>query len=549
MGFRAAVLAAAVLLELTAQSLGALRIKVTIVDADGRARPVPRHALLISENPSTAAPRRVVTGVDGTAEVHLRPANYTIESDEPLIFQGKAYQWSQTLDVAAGRTTPIEFTAGNAQVEAAGAVSAAASSPTGAPGNASALLLDWQHSVVSIWSPTKLGAGFLIDARGLIATNQRLVGPARSLEVQLSPAHKVAARVLASDPDRNVAILWIDPQAVASARPMKLRDADAGPAPADKDKVFAITTSIRDGKHLTSGTVSGVTQLAILSDIRIDDDTLGAPLFNAAGEVVAISTPEDETTRPGSSALRAVRIDQARSVIAAAEKKMQTMEAPSWTRLPIEPQRPLEDDALKEAAKRRIGSLAPYAVKGADFDVSLITPVLVYGARHPPERVPARERGRDRDPMQMQASLRALEDFANWDDYVRDNPSVLMIRATPKLVESLWKTIARGAASTQGISIPAMKSIKAGFSRMQIFCGDAEVTPIHPFKIERRVSADHAVYEGLYILDPGAIGPHCAAVKLTLFSDKNPAVGDTRVVDPKIVQQIWEDFAAYRAGA
>lgn len=550
MGFRAAVLAAALFLEPTAQSLGVLRIKVAIVDAGGRARPVPRHALLISENPSNAAPRRVITSLDGTAEINLRPANYTVESDEPLIFQGKAYQWTQTLDVAAGRTTPVEFTAGNAQVEAASAVPPAASSSSGAPGNASVLLLDWQSSVFSIWSPTKLGAGFLIDGRGLIATNQRLVGPARSLEVQLSATEKVAARVLASDPDKNVAILWVDPTAVASIRPMTLRYADAGPAPADNDKVFAISTPIHDGKHLSSGTVSRVTPLAILSDLRIDDDTLGAPLFNAAGEVVAISTPEDEATGRGSSASRAVRIDQARSVIAAAEKKMQTTDAPSGMRLPVEPQRALDDEALKDAAKRRTGSLAPYAVKGADFDVSLITPVLVYGARHPPERVPARERGRaDRDPAQMQASLRALEDFANWDDYVRDDPPVLMIRATPKLVESLWKTIARGAAQTQGISIPAIKSIKAGFSRMQIFCGDAEVTPIHPFKIERRVSRDAAVYEGLYVLDPGAIGPHCGTVKLTLFSDKNATTGDTRVIDPKIVQQIWLDFAPYRGGA
>ena len=246
---------------------------------------------------------------------------------------------------------------------------------------------------------------------------------------------------------------------------------------------------------------------------------------------------------------RAIRIDQARSVIAAAEKKMQTTEPPSGKGLPIEPERPFDDEALKEAAKRRTGNLAPYSVKGADFDVSLLTPVLVYGARHPPERVPARERGRDRDPSATQSSLRALEDFANWEDYVRDDPPVLMIRATPKLVESLWKTIARGAAQTQGISIPAIKSIKARFSRMQVFCGVAEITPIHPFRIEHRVSANDSVFEGLYVFDPGAIGPHCGTVKLMLFSDKNPGTGDARVIDPKIVEQIWQDFAPYRAGA
>jgi hypothetical protein len=38
-------------------------------------------------------------------------------------------------------------------------------------------------------------------------------------------------------------------------------------------------------------------------------------------------------------------------------------------------------------------------------------------------------------------------------------------------------------------------------------------------------------------------------VKLTLFSDKDPEKGDTRVIDPKIVEQIWQDFAPYRAAA
>ena len=62
-----------------------------------------------------------------------------------------------------------------------------------------------------------------------------------------------------------------------------------------------------------------------------------------------------------------------------------------------------------------------------------------------------------------------------------------MIRATPKMVESFWKTLLRGAAQTQGVSLPPIKRLKAGFSRMQLFCGDAEVTPIHPFKIEHRI--------------------------------------------------------------
>lgn len=543
MGFRAALVTAALLLDVSAQPLGVLRVKVSILDADRRAAPVPRHALLISENPTSGAPQRVVTALDGTAELRLRPGNYTVESDEPLILRGKTYQWSQTVDVAAGRTGLLELTADNALVGEPGAV---ASSPS-REGTSSALLMNWQSSVFSIWSPLKLGAGFLIDARGLIATNQRLVGAATALEVQLSPTEKVAARVLVSDPDRNVAILWIDPTAVAAARPVRLAYADGGPPVADKDRIFAINTAIHDEKSLSSGTVSRVTPHTILSGVRIDEESLGVPLFNAAGDVIAITVPDEDSSTTASRDARAVRIDDARSLIADAETKMRTAAAPSGAPLPVEPRRPFDDDVLREAARRRTGNLAPYRVAAADFDVTLITPVLVYGARHQGDQVSGRERGGDRrDASQMQAALRALEDFANWENYVRDDPPVLLVRATPKLVESFWTTIARGAAQTQGISLPPIKHVKAGFSRMRLSCGDAEVTPVHPFKIERRVSEHDAVYEGLYVFDPAAIGPRCGTVRLTLFSDKDPAKGDTRVIDPKILQQIWQDFGNSR---
>ena len=30
------------------------------------------------------------------------------------------------------------------------------------------------------------------------------------------------------------------------------------------------------------------------------------------------------------------------------------------------------------------------------------------------------------------------------------------------------------------------------------------------------------------------------------LAEKEPEKGDTRVVDPKVIQQIWQDFARYR---
>ena len=80
------------------QAPSVLNIKVVVKDADGRATPVPRYLLLVSENPPSAPPRRVMTALDGTTTVRLRPGNYTIESDQPFAFQGKLYTWIATLE-------------------------------------------------------------------------------------------------------------------------------------------------------------------------------------------------------------------------------------------------------------------------------------------------------------------------------------------------------------------------------------------------------------------------------------------------------------------
>ena len=122
-----------------------------------------------------------------------------------------------------------------------------------------------------------------------------------------------------------------------------------------------------------------------------------------------------------------------------------------------------------------------------------------------------------------------------------------MIRVTPKLAESFWTTIARGAAYTQGVAVPSIKHFKPGFSRLQLFCGSLEVTPIHPFTLEQRVSETDAIREGLYVFDPQALGPHCKSVKLALYSEKAPQKQDSRAVDPTVVERIWQDFAPYRA--
>jgi hypothetical protein len=537
---RATVLAALALVAphaVDAQTLSTLHIRIVLTDTDGKTMPVPRHALLISDNPSTTTPRRVVTGVDGTADVRLRPGNYTVESDQPVMLRGKAYQWTRTLDIVSGRDAVLELTAANSDSQVAGAPPPSGQSSAPPLEEEPAFLLPrWQDSVVALWTPTARASAVVVDARGLIATNQRAVGSATSAEVQLSSSIKVAGRVLASESTRNVAIVWIDPSVIASITPVPLGCAQPKTA-AEKQEIFAIGVPLRHEKDVTSGT---------LSELVLTSGTDGGPVFTADGGLVGITSPpakSDENRRGTAQIVKAADVCE---VVASAEKKMANASPPSASHLPVEPGWPLPVDAFKSAAEHRVGSLSPYQLSTSTFDVAFITPIMTYGAQYQAEQMSRRRTSKDGRTIEIDPVLvKPVLDFGNWFEYIEDFPSVLLVRVTPRQVESLWAKVARGAAYTQGAALPPLTRAKSSFSRLRAYCGDTEVTPIHPFTVEHRLSDTEAAYEGLYVFDPKALASSCASVKFVVYSEKNPDRPETGVVDPRIVQQISQDFELY----
>ena len=150
-------------------------------------------------------------------------------------------------------------------------------------------------------------------------------------------------------------------------------------------------------------------------------------MFTASGDLVGISSLPDERDEPRRGAARVVRIDGACELVAAAAKKVKDAPAPSGTHLPVEPAEPAPIAAFKDAVKRRAGSLLPYQMAASEFDVAFITPVLNFAAQSQPN-----------------------QNFSNWSDYVADIPPVLFVRVTPKMAESFWAKVARGAAYDAG---------------------------------------------------------------------------------------------------
>ena len=371
-----------------------------------------------------------------------------------------------------------------------------------------------------------------------MATNQKVVGAATSLEVQLTSSVKVAARVLMADASHDVAVLWVDPQAIASIKPVPLGCAQQAPTVAAvkyTGQVFAIGAPFRQPKDMTPGTTS---------DLVIPDGSDGGPVFTAEGAFVGLTSTADRTenTRRGRTSVR--RGSDVCEVVAAAEKKMADVMPPSGVHLPIEPEWTLPEDAFKDAAQHRAGSLSPYQLSSQSFDVAFITPVMIFGSRYQAEQLSRRNQGGRPARSEPMLTTRLL-DFGSWSDYFDDIQPVLIVRVTPKMVENFWTTVARGAALTQGAAIPAIKHAKSGFNRLRAYCGESEVAPIHPFVLEQRNPTGDSITEGLYVFDPGAFGSQCATAKMVLFSEKEPDKAETRVIDPGVIQRISQDFALY----
>lgn len=532
--------------SLTAQSLQTLHITVAISDARQQTLPVARFTLLISDDPPSAVPRRVLTNAAGIVEVKLRPGRYTVESDEPAVAGGRAFEWAQSIELSAGTDAALVLDSSNATSIA----TTDGNRDAGARGDLrTSLLQQWQDSVVEIWTPTAHASGVLLDHAGLIATNAGAIGNADSVAVQLSPTLKVEASVIVRDAKQDVSIMRLDPAFLDGHTPLALGcDATEARVIADSAKLFALSAPLRSAKAVSVGFAQVTAGAGISTDFRLPVGGAGGPVFNDSGSVVGLSTvaeAERVTDRPE---IEVIPIQAVCSAVAmaipaqAVAARNETTPPQTGQRLPVEPAPPLPARVLEEERRRKPGWPQTLQVTTQDFEVSALTPLLLFAERREYGVPGASERTRTgRVPVGATARPAPQRDFANWRDYVEDLPPVLLLRVTPRQVEGFWTTVARGAALTQGIALPPIRHFKPGFARMRLLCDNSPVTPIQPFVIEQRVSDTDAIREGLYVYDPASLAP-CRSIAIELFSEKNAAKVDTTVLDRAGLQRVLNDI-------
>lgn len=415
----------------------------------------------------------------------------------------------------------------------------------------------WQNSVFTVWSETGHGSGFLFDRRGLILTNQHVVGPSEYVAVQFDPKRKIRATVLATNPQQDVAVLWADVSSIPEALPVVLAtEAGENGTVVEGERVFTIGSPLNQRKAITTGIASKIEPKAIISDININHGNSGGPLFNSLGVVVGITTFGDFTSAGGPGISGILRIEQASGVIKEAVAKMASYIKPRAAFLPVEPAEAFPIESIKAALQVKKFNTSPYFFEMHQYQVTLITPVLHYYLVHESEVLATREKEKrnKKSPEAVRGTFRPLDDLKNWGEYVGEYKPLIIIRATPKLDETGGSFLLRTLVSPTGAYIPPKIRFVTDFYKMSLVCGGREVMPIHPGKIAHVIDvrnyfvrATDATYEGFYSFPPDVISPACGEVSLELYSEKNPEMAAIRMLDKKTVQRIWDDFEGYRS--
>ena len=138
-----------------------------------------------------------------------------------------------------------------------------------------------------------LGSGFVIDASGIIVTNNHVIADADEIIANFADGTKLQAEVVGRDPKTDLAVLKVQPDTPLKA--VELTDEEdlrVG------DWVMAIGNPFGFGGTVTVGIVSalerdinsGPYDKFIQTDASINRGNSGGPLFNLEGEVVGINT-------------------------------------------------------------------------------------------------------------------------------------------------------------------------------------------------------------------------------------------------------------------
>ncbi len=139
-----------------------------------------------------------------------------------------------------------------------------------------------------------LGSGFIVDAAGIVITNNHVIAEADEITVILTDGTRLKAEVVGRDTKTDLAVLKVTPPA-KGLKAVKFGDSDKLRL---GEWVIAIGNPFSLGGSVTAGIVSarnrdinsGPYDNYIQTDASINRGNSGGPLFNLDGDVIGVNT-------------------------------------------------------------------------------------------------------------------------------------------------------------------------------------------------------------------------------------------------------------------
>ncbi len=138
-----------------------------------------------------------------------------------------------------------------------------------------------------------LGSGFVIDAKGLIVTNNHVIDDATEIVVSFNSGRELPAKLVGRDPKTDVALLKVE-----SKEPLPFVEFGDSDHARVGDWVLAIGNPFGLGGSVTAGIVSargrdinaGPYDDFIQTDASINRGNSGGPMFNMDGKVIGVNS-------------------------------------------------------------------------------------------------------------------------------------------------------------------------------------------------------------------------------------------------------------------
>ncbi len=189
-----------------------------------------------------------------------------------------------------------------------------------------------KDGVVTVFSATGHGSGFLVDADGLVITNSHVVNDKSGhLRVKFGQNQVVEALLVENDRDNDIAILAVNLKNIATKCPLPLFLPSDEPEALPGEKVLAIGTPAdryRADQTLSEGVVGKLKDNMIFHDASITNGSSGGPLLNFDGKVIGINSIN------WNGLIGAISIVRAKPLIGLAQQKLKTISEVSPLLLP-----------------------------------------------------------------------------------------------------------------------------------------------------------------------------------------------------------------------